>query len=36
VRGTTLDDILLAMSDAWNEGPADLPDYLLTCIPAVP
>jgi NAD(P)H-hydrate epimerase len=36
VRGTTLDDILLAMSDAWNEGPADLPDDLLTCVPAVP
>jgi NAD(P)H-hydrate epimerase len=36
VRGTTLDDILLALSDAWNEGPADLPDHLLTCVPAVP
>lgn len=36
VRGTTLDDILLAMSDAWNEGGADLPDDMMTCIPPVP
>jgi NAD(P)H-hydrate epimerase len=36
VRGTTLSDILLALSDAWNEGPADLPEHLLTCVPAVP
>ena len=36
VRGTTLSDVLLAMSDAWNEGPAHLPESLLTCVPAPP
>ena len=36
VRGTTLEDILLALPDAWNEPPPDLPDNVLVCIPAVP
>jgi NAD(P)H-hydrate epimerase len=36
VRGTTLEDILLAMSDAWNEEGGELPEQLLACIPPVP
>ena len=36
VRGTTLEDILLAMSDAWNEGGGDPSEDILSCIPPVP
>jgi hypothetical protein len=36
VRGTTLEDILLSLSDAWNELPESLPDSILSCIPSVP
>jgi hydroxyethylthiazole kinase-like uncharacterized protein yjeF len=36
VRGTTLDDILLALSDAWNEPVGMGTPGALTCIPAVP
>jgi NAD(P)H-hydrate epimerase len=36
VRGTTLEDILLALPDAWNELPASVPESILACIPAVP
>jgi len=36
VRGTTLEDILLALPDAWNESYDDQPESRLVCIPAVP
>jgi len=36
VRGTTLEDILLALPEAWNEPLSPPPPGALTCIPAVP
>ena len=36
VRGTTLDDILLALPEAWNEPVSSHPPSALTCIPATP
>ena len=36
VRGTTLEDILLAMPDAWNELPELLPENVLASIASVP
>jgi hypothetical protein len=36
VRGTTLEDILLAMPDAWNELPEMLPENVLASIASVP
>ena len=36
VRGTTLEDILLALPDAWNEHVAPHEGASLTCIPAIP
>ena len=36
VRGTTLEDILLALPDAWNEHVTPHAGKTLTCIPAVP
>ena len=36
VRGTTLEDILLAMPDAWNENVVPHEGYVVTCIPAIP
>jgi hydroxyethylthiazole kinase-like uncharacterized protein yjeF len=36
VRGTTLEDILLALPDAWNELPDMVPESVLASIPAVP
>jgi NAD(P)H-hydrate repair Nnr-like enzyme with NAD(P)H-hydrate dehydratase domain len=36
VRGTTLEDILLALRDAWNEPITPTPPGVLTYIPAVP
>jgi NAD(P)H-hydrate epimerase len=36
VRGTTLEDILFALPDAWNEHVAPHAAATLTCIPAVP
>jgi len=36
VRGTTLEDILLALPDAWNEHVAPHEGATLTCIPGVP
>jgi len=36
VRGTTLEDILLALPDAWNESYDEQPESRLVCIPAVP
>ena len=36
VRGTTLEDIMLALPDAWNDHVAPHQGATLTCIPAVP
>lgn len=36
VRGTTLEDILLALPEAWNEHVAPHEGATLTCIPGVP
>lgn len=36
VRGTTLEDILLALPDAWNEQLEQAPEPFLACIPPVP
>jgi hydroxyethylthiazole kinase-like uncharacterized protein yjeF len=36
VRGTTLDDILFALPDAWNENVVPHEGYVVTCIPAIP
>ena len=36
VRGTTLDDILLALQEAWNEPVSPPPPNALTCIPPAP
>jgi NAD(P)H-hydrate epimerase len=36
VRGTTLEDILLALTEAWNEDTEPFAHPLLTCIPSVP
>jgi hydroxyethylthiazole kinase-like uncharacterized protein yjeF len=36
VRGTTLDDILLALPDAWNESAEPTPDEVLAWVPALP
>jgi NAD(P)H-hydrate epimerase len=36
VRGTTLEDILLALPHAWNELPDSKPESVLACIPPVP
>lgn len=36
VRGTTLEDILLALPDAWNENVAPHDPAILTCVPGVP
>jgi len=36
VRGTTLEDILLALPEAWNEPVSFPPPGAFTCIPAVP
>ena len=36
VRGTTLEDILLALPDAWNEQLEQAPEPFLTCIPPPP
>ena len=36
VRGTTLEDILLALPDAWNEAFDEPPESRLVCVPAVP
>lgn len=36
VRGTTLEDILLALPDAWNELPDTMEESILACIPPVP
>jgi NAD(P)H-hydrate epimerase len=36
VRGTTLEDILLALPDAWNENVAPYEGPTLACVPATP
>ena len=36
VRGTTLEDILLALPDAWNELPDTATGGMLACVPPVP
>jgi NAD(P)H-hydrate epimerase len=36
VRGTTLEDILLSLPDAWNELPGTAHDSVLACVPSVP
>lgn len=36
VRGTTLEDILLALPDAWNEQLEHSQELVLACIPPVP
>jgi NAD(P)H-hydrate epimerase len=36
VRGTTLEDILLSLPDAWNELPGTAYDSVLACVPSVP
>jgi len=36
VRGTTLEDILLALPHAWNEFPDAAHDGVLACVPPVP
>jgi NAD(P)H-hydrate epimerase len=36
VRGTTLEDILLALPDAWNEQLEQQEEPVLACIPPVP
>jgi NAD(P)H-hydrate epimerase len=36
VRGTTLEDILLALPDAWSEAYDTEAQHNLVCIPAVP
>lgn len=36
VRGTTLEDILLALPEAWNETIEPASDGVLTCVPPVP
>ena len=36
VRGTTLEDILLALPNAWNETPEPAAPHVLTSVPAVP
>jgi NAD(P)H-hydrate epimerase len=36
VRGTTLEDILLALPDAWNENVVPNEGAVISCIPAIP
>lgn len=36
VRGTTLEDILLALTEAWNEPAVSLSSGILACFPAEP
>jgi NAD(P)H-hydrate epimerase len=36
VRGTALEDILLALPDAWNELPDTAQESVLACVPPVP